>query len=257
MEVIVIQPISMISIRSRLEEAFKMVKMYHQLPVIHQIWEQLMYPKITMHTHHTQVLLIHMVMAARDTQDTITTISSNLIKPIHSLYEHIKIQVLLISLFPPFRILGLMLDLQIIQALITILLLLIIRLLEFTKTALDMQIKRHRGTMEAIQVMLLIRIQIIPQIPIALVLQLLQFSISNNNKIRGPTITTKQKSAVHQGQRICLSQVHPPLAVLFLQLLVVMQLQIASLNNHIHHIGGKTPVLLLCLLFRFEDYFLT
>ena len=42
MEFILIQPTSMISIHSHLEEAFKMVKMYHQLLVIHQIWEQLM-----------------------------------------------------------------------------------------------------------------------------------------------------------------------------------------------------------------------
>lgn len=84
---ILIQPTSMISIRSHLEEAFKKVKVYHQLLVTHQIWEQLMHHKITMHTHHMQTLLIHMVMAAvRDTQATITAISSsNLIMLIHSL----------------------------------------------------------------------------------------------------------------------------------------------------------------------------
>lgn len=84
-EFILIPPTNMISKHSHLEEARKMVKMHHQLLVIHQIWEQLIYHKITIHTHHTQVLLINMVMAAWDTQATITTISSNLIITIHSL----------------------------------------------------------------------------------------------------------------------------------------------------------------------------
>lgn len=205
-----------------------------------------------MHTHHTQVLLIHMVMAAWDTRATITTISSNLIIPIHSLQEHIKTQVLLISLFPPFRILGLMLDPQVIQALITILL--IIRLLEVTKTAADMEIKRLCGTMA---VTLLIHILItprIPVVPIVLVLPLLQCSISNSTN-SGQTTTTKQKSAVHLEQRTYLSQVHLLWVALFLQLLVVMQLQVASLSSHIHHFGGKSPALPLYLLFRFEITF--
>jgi len=42
MEFILIQPTSMTNIHSRLQKAFKMDTMYHQLLVIHQIWEQLM-----------------------------------------------------------------------------------------------------------------------------------------------------------------------------------------------------------------------
>lgn len=145
-----------------------------------------------------------------------------------------------------------MLDPQVIQALITILL--IIRLLEVTKTAVDMEIKRLRGTMA---VTLLIHILVTPQIPaflIVLVLPLLRCSISNSTN-SGQTTTTKQKSAVHQGQRTYLSQVHLLWVALFLQWLVVMQLQIASLRNRIHHFGDKSPPLPSYPLFRFEDYF--
>jgi hypothetical protein len=142
-----------------------------------------------------------------------------------------------------------MLDPQVIQALITILL--IIRLPEVTKTATDTEIKRRCGTMAVIQVIPLNHIQVTPQIPIAhivLVLQLLQCSISNNTH-NGLTITAKPKSVAPQGQKTCLSQVHLLWVVLFLQLLVVMQLQITSLHNHIHNFGGKSPAFLLCLLF--------
>ncbi|KAK7270112.1 hypothetical protein RIF29_23020 [Crotalaria pallida] len=86
-----------------------------------------------------------------------------------------------------------MLDPQVIQALITILV--IIRLLEVTRTAAVMQIKRQRGTMAVIQVIPLNHIQLTPQIPvvlIVLVLQPLRCNISNTTR-SGQIITIKQK----------------------------------------------------------------
>ena len=212
--------------------------MQHHSHLVHRVWEQQMYHKITMAMHHTLILLIHMVMELQDTRVTIIAIrssssssltilaissslttpaisrnlttpaissslitpaisssliipaisssliipatssslipatsSSTLTLPIHNLWEHIKTQVLLISLFPHFRILDLMLGLQVIQALTTILV--IIRQLEVTQVAVTV-IRLPLGAMAVMQIILPINMQttLQTQVPVLIVLVL-------------------------------------------------------------------------------------
>lgn len=123
------------------------------------------------------------------------TLSSNLVKHTFNQREPIKVQVLLISLFPHFRIQGPMLGLPVIQPLITILV--IIRHPVATQLQVTI-VRRTRGIKEAMQVML-INIQTTLQNPMVLImLKVPLHHLYNINKIinNGQIIIVKQKSLV-------------------------------------------------------------
>lgn len=199
-----------------------------------------------------RILMISIAMQIRDTQGITMVISSNRATHIHSLSGHIKTQVLHISLFPHFRIQGLMLGLQVIQPLITILV--IIRQLEVTQVAVT-TIRQHHGVKAVMRIIHLINILTMLPIQVVLIvpaLHLLVHYSTNNITSNGQTITVKRKFHVLLGQRNYLFQLHLILAQSLLQQ-VGIQAQISS-HCHRHrrcrchpspHLGGLNPIHLI------------
>uniref|UniRef100_A0A7C9F2J0 Uncharacterized protein n=1 Tax=Opuntia streptacantha TaxID=393608 RepID=A0A7C9F2J0_OPUST len=197
-----------------------MVQMPLPISLRQQLPEQIIHLTCTIVTPHTHPLQIHIAMEVLNTQIIIVATSSSLINHILKLKEPTKTQVLLISLFPHFRIPGLMLGLQVIQALTTILV--IIRQLELTQEVVTAA-KLTCGVKEVIQTIMqiIIKTQAVPTVqPMLLQLQLqIMSSIINN----GRTITiVRLKLLVHLEQKILPSPIQLLCHVQFLVLLVGM-----------------------------------
>lgn len=213
--------------------------------------------KNLLHMHHTQLLLTPMdtkTLRTQTTQPMAIRHKLILLTLQLSKWDHIRHQVLLlIGLTLHFRLQALMGPLQVIQALITMLLL-IIRRLEDTRAA-AMITRLTCGMTTGI-----INIPTIRQILLALIIPILQ--LSHNSSIshtisNGKMITVKMllMLVVLLGRRICLSPLFPLLIVLSQVSAVdihAIQLQAAS---HLHlalHLGDLVPLHLKFILYNYR-----
>jgi hypothetical protein len=208
----------------------------------------------TMHTHSsnqaTHTLSSNPATHTLSSNPATRTLSSSLAIRTLQLEGHIKTQVLLISLFPHFRIQGLILGQQVIQPLTTILV--IIRQLEVTQVV-DTVIRLPCGMIPITQIIHLSSIQPMlqtQQVLIVLVLQPQRQWTTSSITSNGLIITVKQKLVALQGQNTCLLLAHLTWEVQCLVCILLPTPNLPRLSPR--HLGGLNLHHLNCHLCRYS-----